>query len=154
MLLPESTNGSTKPVARQSGLRAHVSYGSKPAVRGMSSASPLPLNEPTSTAATFAAGQWQKPTLRSSPALLSLAIGLVEACLHPQADGGQHARRQLPLCSWIVIPMGLWLAMRRRRRVRVGYDRYDGRQCTNCKHAKTRAGDTGGGSPRGAYGRG
>jgi hypothetical protein len=30
MSLPESTNGSTKPVARQSGLRAHVSYGSKP----------------------------------------------------------------------------------------------------------------------------
>src|SRR5262245_21724744 len=28
MSLPESTNGSTKPVAPQSGLRAHVSYGS------------------------------------------------------------------------------------------------------------------------------
>jgi putative ABC transport system substrate-binding protein len=36
--------------------------GSKSAVRGMSSASPLHLNEPTSIAATFAAGQCQQRT--------------------------------------------------------------------------------------------
>src|SRR5262249_34856678 len=36
--------------------RAYDRSGSKPAVRGMSSASPLHLNEPTSMAAIFAAG--------------------------------------------------------------------------------------------------
>jgi len=35
---------------------AYVADGSKPAVREMSSVSPLHLNEPTSIAATFAAG--------------------------------------------------------------------------------------------------
>src|SRR6266511_2886757 len=65
------------------------------------------------------------------------------------AGGGEHALRWLQLRSWIVISIGLWLAMRRRRRVRVGYDRRDGRRCTNCKRAKARARGTGGGSPRG-----
>jgi hypothetical protein len=37
--------------------------GSKPAVRGMSSASPLHLNEPTSMVASFAAGQCQNRLL-------------------------------------------------------------------------------------------
>src|SRR5262245_39764842 len=36
--------------------------GSQPAVGGMSLASPLHIQEPTSIAATFAAGQCQKPT--------------------------------------------------------------------------------------------
>src|SRR5262249_41704723 len=38
----------------------NVADGSRPTVRGMSSASPLYLNEPTSIAATFAAGQCRK----------------------------------------------------------------------------------------------
>lgn len=43
-----------KPVA------VYPILGSKPAIRGMSSTSPLHLSEPTAIAATFAAGQCQK----------------------------------------------------------------------------------------------